>query len=93
MEDDFFSIIQIKCDKKNHYVLLDRIKIDTVKIYDFFNEIENDVNSKKERKVVDISRKKESGTNYIIRERENAREIKAFAEIGGQSDSEFKPDF
>ena len=40
LEDDFFSIIQMKCDKKNsffvfeknHYALLDRIKIDSVNL-------------------------------------------------------------
>lgn len=102
LKNEFFSIITFFCSKKdsfrifeaNYDTLENQIIKDKLNLGALFIHLEQKFNTKKQekQKYVDIAEQRKKGTNYMIRERENVREIKATVEVG-QLDVDIDRDF
>lgn len=91
LESEYFDIIsklfQIKeislIFDRNYSILSEQIKKDNLIFDDIFRDFDDRIKQENQQKVKEtISDLKDKATNYMIREKENVREIKVIVEAG-----------
>lgn len=96
LKEEYFSIIKHHYlpDKipiiysDNYNILTEQKKNDSQNINQIFDDFKKKIELKKQERLIKL----EEGTNYMIKERENEREIKVRVEINGDIEKLIPPD-
>ena len=94
LKNEFLSIIKGLYSKKdighifqgNYSILEEQIEEDLSEIEDVFLQFKNKQDHENDHKIVSVDEQRKKGTNYMVRERENVREIKIIVEAGHLDD-------
>lgn len=94
LKNEFFNIIKTLYSKKdcshifkgNYSILEEQIRCDRKQIDELFFNFETKQENENTSKIVGLNEQRKRGTNFMIRERENVREIKIIVEAGHTDD-------